>query len=439
MTRDSRVDAVDLIDQLVMKSMVHVDGSGIDQAEPRYRLLRPVAEYAAERLTQRDEHAAAREALAGHYAQVASEAAVALRSDRELEWITRLDRDLGNLRAALEWFAETDPPRALRMAVDLYSFWIDHDLLREGVRWLTVTRDGEPLLVARALGLAAVLGFFVGENVAAEGHARESVAVTEGVGETTRPEGQIVLASILLNRLEVDEAIRLCDRALEAARSLEPCSSGGALSALAAVRALAGQTKEAVDIAREALELNRGCGPGLRASALVNLAFTLQRIDAAEAVAVCEEAVKISSALGSRYFEAFARFQLGIAARTLGEDSTAVRAFADALPLLRDVGLRNEAATVLEQIARLAAAFTPEAAVEVYGAAAALREAVQLPGLPGEQLGRSRGLTRLREVIPEPDFENAWAEGRMMTLDEATDFAVSLADDIVALMPGPEI
>ena len=55
----------------------------------------------------------------------------------------------------------------------------------------------------------------------------------------------------------------------------------------------------------------------------------------------------------SQYFLGFAAYQTGIALRTVGRDRAALQAFGRALPLLRNVGFRNEVATTLEQIARL--------------------------------------------------------------------------------------
>jgi predicted ATPase len=427
-------DTCDLLEQLVAKSMVQAHPSGFD-SEPRWRLLRPSAEYGKARLDRAQQVEPMRALHAQFFRDLAVDAGTGLPSSDEAGWIARLDEDFGNLWAALEWLTSSDPERGLRMAIDLYQYWIDHDLLREGMRWLTSTREVDDELLARALGLAAVLGFFVGENVVAEQLARESLNASDRAGSPVCPEAAVALGSILLNRLETDAARSLCERALEVARAGDPRVFGRTVSAVAAVQALAGDTEEALDHMRAAVELNRPYGPGRRASALVNLAFALQRVDPGEAVQVSQQAIDLSATIGSRYFQAFALMQQGIAYRTLRDTGAALRAYGASLRLLRDVGLRNEAATVLEEIARLSASEDPYAAVTVFGAASAVREAVQLAGLPGQQVSRARELARLRETLDPAEYEIAWEDGRALTLDDTTELAVGLAEDVATLIP----
>src|SRR5262249_62429207 len=57
-------------------------------------------------------------------------------------WLDRLERELGNLRAALEWFFQTNQASyALRLAAALWFFWDMRGHLREGQRWLEAALD----------------------------------------------------------------------------------------------------------------------------------------------------------------------------------------------------------------------------------------------------------------------------------------------------------
>lgn len=423
---------LDLLDRLVQQSMLlrTEDGSG---AHSRFRLLRPVADYAATQLSP-TEHTGLQERGAAHFRGLAAEAARHLLSDAEPQWIADLDADRANLHRAFEWYADADPPTAIQMAVDLYSLWIDHDLLHEGLRWLALPCDEPSDTVLRARGYSAILAFFLGQNADAVMHAASARALASTLGCPPPAPVAVVEASIRLNQLDVEGALALCDETRRVCGDAETPDDATALSAIAAVASLARPDADAVDLARFAAERSRRFGPGRTVSALVNLAFTLQRDQPAEARAVSTDAIGLAGELGSRYFEAFAQLQLGLAARTLGERDEALYAFLAALRLQRQVGLRNEAATAIEQIARYAADPLPEDAVSLFAAATRLREAVALDGVPAAQRARTRSIDGLRGRMDEAAFAQAWTTGYDRTLDEAAE-AVALAVD--ALVGNP--
>jgi tetratricopeptide (TPR) repeat protein len=77
----------------------------------RYRLLFVMREFAHDRLLSRDEAAAASRAFADHYRQLAVAAAVELNGPHPGAWLRRLQRELPNLRAAVEWSRDHEPAR----------------------------------------------------------------------------------------------------------------------------------------------------------------------------------------------------------------------------------------------------------------------------------------------------------------------------------------
>ena len=92
---------------------------------------------------------------------LASYVALAERAEPKLEgagmmtWLERLDLGLGNLRAALDWSAQTsEADRALRLASALQRFWTVRGDLSEARSRFEVALspgDGDPLLRAGAL------------------------------------------------------------------------------------------------------------------------------------------------------------------------------------------------------------------------------------------------------------------------------------------------
>ncbi|HUI48418.1 MAG TPA: hypothetical protein VL119_06960, partial [Acidimicrobiia bacterium] len=161
-------------------------------------------------------------------------------------------------------------------------------------------------------------------------------------------------------------------------------------------------------------------------------AIALQRNDPPHAVKLCAEAVEVADSIRSQYFLGFAWYQTGLALRAVSQDREALYAFGRALPMLRNVGFRNEVATTLEQTARLLVHDVPADAVTLYAAASALRDVIGLPGIAAEQRSRERTLLMLREQLGNEGFSEAWNAGDVMTLDEAVDVAEALTFDMGA-------
>lgn len=126
--------ALELLSSLVDKSLLVLDAQA--QAQ-RYRLLEPIREYALEKLASDDEvdGVARRHAHAfGSFAQAAYEEWV---HGPKPDWLSRLEPDLSNFRAALDWTIEEDhePLLGARMVADLSPVFLRLTLLAEGIEW----------------------------------------------------------------------------------------------------------------------------------------------------------------------------------------------------------------------------------------------------------------------------------------------------------------
>jgi predicted ATPase/DNA-binding SARP family transcriptional activator len=93
-------DLGDLIHALVEKSLVQAVPTG---AAVRFTQLQTLAQYGREKLAGRGDATRLRSAMAGHYARLCSQSAVAFTGDQQRAWLTTVDQDQDNLRAALEW------------------------------------------------------------------------------------------------------------------------------------------------------------------------------------------------------------------------------------------------------------------------------------------------------------------------------------------------
>ncbi|WP_219526622.1 BTAD domain-containing putative transcriptional regulator [Nonomuraea guangzhouensis] len=102
---------------LAEKSLVEV-------VDGRYRMLETIRAFCAEQLAESGETEAMREAHAAHYLALAVEADGHLRTAEQLEWLSRLDEESGNLAATIRWSAETGRT-ALGLRILAYSacYW----------------------------------------------------------------------------------------------------------------------------------------------------------------------------------------------------------------------------------------------------------------------------------------------------------------------------
>jgi non-specific serine/threonine protein kinase len=159
-------EVLDLLSALVDKSLVVAEAMG--EGEVRYGMLEPVRQYARERL---EESGGTDDLLSRHAAYFLAEAQAAepeLVGPQQRRWLSRLDREHGNLRAALDWSLERGDELGLRLGVALSRFWYARGYLSEGRRWLeeglgVVGGAASAPVRAKALGEAGALADYQGD------------------------------------------------------------------------------------------------------------------------------------------------------------------------------------------------------------------------------------------------------------------------------------
>ncbi|GAA1537233.1 hypothetical protein GCM10009730_53100 [Streptomyces albidochromogenes] len=127
-------DALDLLGSLVDKSLVVAAPTG--DGTMRYRLLETVAEYAAERLDEADDRAAAERRHLVHFRELARRAEPLLRGREQLACFGRLEVEYENLRTALRRaVAARDEHEALCLVHSLAWFWTIRGLRADARHW----------------------------------------------------------------------------------------------------------------------------------------------------------------------------------------------------------------------------------------------------------------------------------------------------------------
>ncbi|MBU3061936.1 protein kinase [Nocardia sp. NEAU-G5] len=128
---------LDVLSSLVDKSVLIREES---DAVVRFRMLDTVWDYGRQKLQESGEADLLRRRYRDWYQRLALDAEAEWVSDRQLDWVARLEREEPNLREALECSLAEDTEGAaeagLRTAGALWLFWTYFGLLGEGRRWI---------------------------------------------------------------------------------------------------------------------------------------------------------------------------------------------------------------------------------------------------------------------------------------------------------------
>jgi len=296
-------DPLELLAHLVDASLVQVDED--PDGEPRVHILQTIAAFARERLVEAEELDAARARHAQHYLTAIAELSPLLHSSRFLIIRDRIELELDNLRAALDWALGTAadlPPSdrlgiGLRLCQELSWFWYACGYHAEGRRWLSRAveaakgeqssalmttlhalgvvlqqhgenvqsrdlllrcldfwrRKGDPNKIALELNSLACAQRALGETESARGLFDESITIARTIGDDARQAAALSnLALLELDENHPDRAVVLLRQTLTIDQRLgDTWGVAHDHNNLGAAMVRAGQITEAHDILRE--------------------------------------------------------------------------------------------------------------------------------------------------------------------------------------------
>ena len=427
---------VDALQGLVEKQLLaRRRGPGPDA---RLWMLETVREYAGEQLETSPELAEIRGLHCRHYLAIAERAEHELFNARgEAEWLPRLEAEVDNLRAALDWALRQDPVLALRLAVALAVFWDirnRHEEGRERIEAaLNAVGDDAPIADrARArraqvslLDVLAVGGLYASQGSKEEGRA-EAVAALELSRQAGDPAG---IAEALLGLAEFDVGERLpqgrrrelADQALVLAR--QACNDrivGRALTE----RALAVPPEVGEAELGEAVAVLRETGSSRELMWLYsNSAYNALKQGGPErAHSLLAHAVPLARELDDPVALVFVLGNVGLAALFSDDFDRARDAFRDALRLCKDHVVTHLGAEALGGLAALETRGShPERAARLLGAATATGP-VGDPEVIAQL--EQRFFAAARERHGARGWSEAQAAGAEMSFDEALAFAL---------------
>jgi len=439
----ARLDALDGLSRLVDRSLVVVDHG----PSTRYRMLETIRQYAAARLAASGETAALRDRHRALFSQLAVEAEAGLDGPLLVACLARLDAEIDNVRAALEWAFETDDETALRMCAALGAYWRfrligseGFDRMQQAVdlsrRWRTsgAPSDGaqRSILGARVISRALLVQASYTGRPASADLELEATAIARETGDADAVADTLV--TLAYSHLAVDGSLPIdgpegaaAREALELAEGLGLWARVSILESAFAISGAAADLVAAEGWLERASEAARRSGNPFAIGNTVairgRVASGAGRLEEAEQC--FSEALAQVRLFGDRRFERVIESELGHALRRAGRLEPAETAYRHTIRGWQQSGNRGAVANQLEAFAFLALPRGDGArAARLLGSAEAIREVALAPMTALERQEYEAALVQLRGALEADVLAAAWADGRR-SADEAVGFALA--------------
>jgi non-specific serine/threonine protein kinase len=457
-------ELLDGLSELANKSLV------VAQREPgqerRYRLLETVRQYAQERLLETGGGGEFRQRHLDYYLELGERAEEELVGPDQVAWLNRLERELDNIRRALNWAYETDTEKGLRLAAGLLEFWNTRGNISEGVGWIGQLLAGSERVCsairAKALFVQGYLSYYLLHLERSWLLLEESLALYREGGDRSGMAGTLRYLGYQLcaHGGKPGEGQSLLRQSLGIYRELEDrLGVAGTLQVMGFIAGASNNFKEAAVYYEESLALYRECGHlgGIASVLLYSGQMALWQGDYEAARSRLEESLSyhellehsgegVLNHLGQLYFrlEAYEKARgyleqsISINKQTgknlwrfwgevwlgycflwtgeLAEAETILRGSQQQFKEVDDVGgevFATEGLAILAVRRRQA-----EVAAQLFAWADATRETFQHPRPPIEQADVDRETAIILEMIGQEAYAAAYAAGKAMTMDQ---------------------
>jgi predicted ATPase/class 3 adenylate cyclase len=430
-----RYSPLDVVESLIDKSLVR-QITATDN-EPRFAMLETIREYALEQLEASGEIEHVRRRHAEWCAAFVEAAESEIVRDRDGRWLSLLEVEHDNIRAALAWCdsAKGEKDWLPRLANPLWMFWWQHAYWEEGRRWYD-------RVLELATEPAARLGALRGRGqLASQGGDLERAAVLWDEAVTlARETDDPLMLSIVLGRRAFTAALMgdgeyaqlVADESLVVARRSgdSRCMAEAFMNIGQAARAR-GDLEQAHLAWEECLRRTRQHGIAfVTPYVLQQLALiAIDQGDLTRAATLAEEALPLAQKRNDLWAIQGATNRLIRVAQARGDRDRTATLARENLILARTIGSITAITDHLEVLAWVARVDgSPHRAARLLGATEALRvqggrriNAIARRALDAETV-------LLRQAIGEEAFEAAWNLGRALSVDQAVRYALDEID-----------
>jgi predicted ATPase/DNA-binding NarL/FixJ family response regulator len=380
---------VDLVDGLVAKSILsHAAGN----AKARYRLLGTIGEFGLQKLRAEGNEQPFRARHRDWYTALAARREAF--GPRRAEWITDLDTDHENLRAAIE-FCVSDPREVAAgaaLACHLWRYWETHGHLTEGRRIMA--------------------------------------ALLERLDETAevRPQALWVAGFLALVQGDAAGARALLEAALAAARQAGDDQSVAYSSGfLGYAMHWLGEEDQGHALAENALALHQRSGDQVGV-VLAQMQIGFIHLCAGEAPSAADwfgECARTCESSGNTWYHAYARWGLGVAALLMADHGAAAGPVRAALDSMRKLDDPMGVVLCLDALAWIAVAHDQAPrALTLRAAADAAWAAIPATPQPALRKHHDAALAAARDAVTESAFAAAVARGAAMSRAQAIAYAL---------------
>ncbi len=393
---EDRSSVLDDFESLIEKSLV-IQAADLE-SQPRFRMLRTIHAYAREKLEEMGEIEAMSARHARYYLDLAERSEQHTRGGAQiLGWLNRLQGEIGNLRAALDWsLSGGDALLGMRTASALVFFWVRRDHHSEGraylERALSLSGGAPTALKAKLHLTAGVLAYFREDLAACLEIYRQSVELFRQIEEPGGLGWALVFYGgtlAMVHDERYDEALALCDEGM-------------------------------------AIMRQTGDRPGI-AQAL-NFVGEMARIhgDLPFAKALYEECLAISREIGDQMREMMVYNNLIYVAMREGDYARAGELFRPGVRLAIAIQSASQLASFVMTLAGLKAAqHEARSGALLMGAAQAILDASGLVHQPADRVEIEQYKANLQALLGDDAYETAVQEGYQMPMEDLVALALA--------------
>jgi non-specific serine/threonine protein kinase len=385
-----QTQVIDLVTLLVDSSIVQVQESA---GARRYQLLETIREYGLRKLEEARETETFRRRHLEWFLALARLAEPEWRGANQGRWLDRLEADLDNIRAALD-YGRGHGDRVddgLTLASALWLLWHSRGHIGESRQWLSSLLDQARPGRARAYGLnvAGFMAYVQGDTAAAAPLLEESLELNEALGDRSGANFALLRLGIALYyNNEVERAITVLDQALSRYRE-----SGDRIGIYVCAYELA-----------EALTMSG---------------------EYARATTLHEESLALKQQQGDAWHIGLSYFGLGLLAWLQGEHRQAVARLRESISLRHELEEWWGLTRGLEALAWVEASRGDlRRAAHLMGAAAAMLERSSTVLSPNYLVHHEQCLQTVTTGLSPTEFKSAWAAGYRLPAEQAVHYAV---------------
>ncbi|HZM20272.1 MAG TPA: adenylate/guanylate cyclase domain-containing protein [Anaerolineales bacterium] len=437
------LNTIEHLEQLVNKSLVVTEER---ETEMRYFMLETIRQYAREKLFEAKQSSLARDRHFVYFNQLSEIWWDTFRSSNILPILSRIDEEIENVRAALEWGSEHHAEENVRLAANFCVTSAMLSMPAEGVgilmaateraRSLPPAAGGDAdlyrkKLFARALFVQGMVGLGVGNIPIVVAALQEAIAISRAIGDKQMLGSSLSTYYTASTFIDLPGAEEAAQEALKIFTEDVNDSFGLGMAQLNMARLYAhrgnetekeryiGQLRALVSEMPNSFQVSMfllGLGMDER-----------MRGNYDSARKIFEQGREAFSQIHSKYFVMVMSSEQGHVERQKGNVTQARLIYRETIKGWQDLGNRAAIAHQLECFGFLAVAEEePQAAVKLFGAAEALRDKIQAPMTDYERVEYDQAGAHVRSLLPEPEFSSLWVEGQSMTMEQAIEFALSL-------------